>query len=192
MGKKISVDSSTMMNKVLEVIEAYHLFPFDKKKYQIIVHPQSLIHAIVFFKNGQSKLLFHEPDMRIPIANALYNNKINIKKIIKNKNKINFNMFSDLNFENIDKKKFPIVTLLNDKIYKNSGPIILNASNEVLVNEFLKKRLTFNSIFPCLKRVFKHKDFKKYAIKRSPNINEIYKIDAWARQVTLKICAKQQ
>ena len=192
MGKKISVDSSTMMNKVLEVIEAYHLFPFDKKKYQIIVHPQSLIHAIVFFKNGQSKLLFHEPDMRIPIANALYNNKINIKKIIKNKNKINFNMFSDLNFENIDKKKFPIVTLLNEKIYKNSGPIILNASNEVLVNEFLKKRLTFNSIFPCLKRVFKHKDFKKYAIKRSPNINEIYKIDAWARQVTLKICTKQQ
>ena len=192
MGKKISVDSSTMMNKVLEVIEAYHLFPFDKKKYQIIVHPQSLIHAIVFFKNGQSKLLFHEPDMRIPIANALYNNKINIRKIIKNKNKINFNMFSDLNFENIDKKKFPIVTLLNEKIYKNSGPIILNASNEVLVNEFLKKRLTFNSIFPCLKRVFKHKDFKKYAIKRSPNINEIYKIDAWARQVTLKICTKQQ
>ena len=101
-------------------------------------------------------------------------------------------MFSDLNFENIDKKKFPIVTLLNEKIYKNSGPIILNASNEVLVNEFLKKRLTFNSIFPCLKRVFKHKDFKKYAIKRSPNINEIYKIDAWARQVTLKICTKQQ
>ena len=83
MGKKISVDSSTMMNKVLEVIEAYHLFPFDKKKYQIIVHPQSLIHAIVFFKNGQSKLLFHEPDMRIPIANALYNNKINKKKSLK-------------------------------------------------------------------------------------------------------------
>ena len=58
--------------------------------------------------------------MRIPIANALYNNKINIKKIIKNKNKINFNMFSDLNFENIDKKKFPIVTLLNEKIYKET------------------------------------------------------------------------
>ena len=76
---------------------------------------------------------------------------------------------------------------MSEKIYKNSGAIILNASNEVLVNEFLKKRLTFNSIYPSLKRVFKHKDFKKYAIKRSPNINEIYKIDAWARHTTLKI-----
>ena len=187
MGKKISVDSSTMMNKVLEVIEAYHLFPFDKKKYQIIIHPQSLIHAIVFLKNGQSKLLFHEPDMRIPIANALYDNKINIRRFIKFKNKTNYKNFGDLKFENVDKKRFPIVTLLSEKIYKNSGAIILNASNEVLVNEFLKKRLTFNSIYPSLKRVFKHKDFKKYAIKRSPNINEIYKIDAWARHTTLKI-----
>ena len=87
----------------------------------------------------------------------------------------------------IDKKKFPIVTLLTKKIYNNSGAIILNASNEVLVNEFLKNRLSFNSIYPCLKRVFRDKDFKKYAIKRSPNIKEIYIIDAWSRKKTLNI-----
>ena len=186
MGKKISVDSSTMMNKVLEVIEAFKLFPFDKKKYKIVIHPQSLIHAIVFFKNGQTKLLYHETDMKIPIANAIYENKIDIKTLLRKK--VNFlKNFDHLKFEAVDKKKFPIVTLLSKKIYNNSGAIILNASNEVLVNEFLKKQIAFNSIYPYLRRVFRDKDFKKYAIKRSPNIKEIYKIDRWAREKTLSI-----
>ena len=186
MGKKISVDSSNMMNKVLEVIEAFKLFPFNKKKYEIIIHPQSLIHAIVFFKNGQTKLLYHEPDMKIPIANAIYENKIDIK-ILKTKKSDFLKDFDYLKFEKVDKKKFPIVTLLSERIYKNSGAIILNASNEVLVNEFLKKQIAFNSIYPSLKRVFRDKDFKKYAIKRSPNIKEIYKIDRWARNKTLSV-----
>ena len=90
-----------------------------------------------------------------------------------------------MKFEPVDKKKFPIVTLLSKKIYENSAPIILNASNEVLVNEFLKKKISYNSIYQSLIRVFKHKDFKKYAIKRSPNIDQIYKIDNWARRTTL-------
>jgi len=186
MGKKISVDSSNMMNKVFEVIEAFKLFPFNKKKYEIIIHPQSLIHAIVFFKNGQTKLLYHEPDMKIPIANAIYENKIDIK-ILKTKKSDFLKDFDYLKFEKVDKKKFPIVTLLSERIYKNSGAIILNASNEVLVNEFLKKQIAFNSIYPSLKRVFRDKDFKKYAIKRSPNIKEIYKIDRWARNKTLSV-----
>ena len=186
MGRKISTDSANLMNKVFEVIEAFKLFPFDEKKYEIIIHPQSLIHAIIFFKNGQAKFLYHETDMKIPIANAIYDNDININKITNNKNNF-INDLKHLKFEKVDKKKFPIVTLLTKKIYNNSGAIILNASNEVLVSEFLKNRLSFNSIYPCLKRVFRDKDFKKYAIKRSPNINEIYIIDAWSRKKTLNI-----
>tara|TARA_B100000686_G_scaffold322230_1_gene375752 strand:+ start:1290 stop:2480 length:1191 start_codon:yes stop_codon:yes gene_type:complete len=186
MGKKISVDSSTMMNKLLEVIEAFKLFPFDKKKYEIVIHPQSLIHAIVFFKNGQTKFLYHDPDMKIPIANAIYENKIDIKSLLKKKSNFLKNI-GHMKFEPVDKKRFPIVTLLSRKIYNNSGAIILNASNEVLVNEFLKKQIGFNSIYPCLKRVLGDKDFKKYAIRKSPNIEEIYKIDRWARQKTLSI-----
>ena len=77
--------------------------------------------------------------------------------------------------------------MLSKNIYRNSGAIVLNACNEVLVGEFLKKRIAVNSIYPCLKRVFRDKDFKKYAIKRSPSIKEIYKIDKWSRQKTLKI-----
>ena len=186
MGKKISVDSSTLMNKVLEVLEAYKLFQFSKEKYNIVIHPQSLIHAIVFFSNGQAKFLYHTTDMKIPIGNAIYNNKINIKKILSKKMN-NFKDFNHLKFEQVDKKKFPIVTLLKKNIFNNSAPIILNASNEVLVNQFLKKKIPFNSIYPYLKRVFKDKDYKKYAIKTFPSIKEIYDIDNWARNKTLSV-----
>ena len=86
MGKKISIDSSNLMNKILELIEAYRLFSFNPNKYEIIVHPQSLIHAIVIFKNGQIKFLYHDTDMKIPISNAIYNNKVDIDKIIKKNN----------------------------------------------------------------------------------------------------------
>ena len=124
--------------------------------------------------------------MKIPIANAIYDNKINIKTLIKKEGNFLKNL-KYLKFEKVDKKKFPIVTFLTKKIYKHSGSIILNASNEVLVNEFLKRKIPFNFIYPSLKRVFKDQDFKKYAIRRSPNIKEIYSIDSWARNKTLSI-----
>ena len=85
------------------------------------------------------------------------------------------------------KKNFQLLPCLKKNIYNKSGPIILNASNEVLVDYFLKNKIGFNSIYACLKRVFRDKDFKKYAIKSSPNIDEIYKIDKWARNKTLSI-----
>ena len=189
MGKKISIDSSNLMNKVLEIIEAQKFFPFDIKKYEILIHPKSLIHAIVFFNNGQTKFLYHETDMRIPIANAIYDNKININRLIKNKNNF-LNNLDHLKFEKVNKKKFPIVTLLEKNYFNNSGSIILNASNEVLVESFIKKKITFNSIYQCLKELFKDRDFRKYAIKKNPDIEEIYRIDEWARNKTLDIINK--
>ena len=186
MGKKISIDSASLMNKVLELIEAYKFFPFDPKKYEILIHPQSLIHSIVVFNNGQIKFLYHETDMKIPIANAIYGSKINIKKFKIKKGNFIENLKS-IKFERVDKKRFPIVTLLKKNIYKNSIPIILNASNEILVESFLNKKISFNSIYQCIKHLFRDRDFNKYAIKRSPNINEIYKIDKWARDKTVEI-----
>ena len=186
MGKKISIDSASLMNKVLELIEAYKFFPFDPKKYEILIHPQSLIHSIVVFNNGQIKFLYHETDMKIPIANAIYGSKINIKKFKIKKGNFIENLKS-IKFEKVDKKRFPIVTLLKKNIYKNSIPIILNASNEILVESFLNKKISFNSIYQCIKHLFRDRDFNKYAIKRSPNINEIYKIDKWARDKTAEI-----
>jgi len=190
MGKKISIDSSNLMNKVLELIEAYRLFPFDPKKYEIIIHPQSLIHAIVFFKNGQTRFLYHETDMRIPIANAIYENDFDAGKLIKTKKNILRN-FENLKFKKVDKKRFPIVTLLEKFYNKKSGPIILNACNEVLVGKFIDGKISFNSIYIYLRAVLRHKDYKKYAIKSSPDIKDIYKIDKWARRRTLEIIEKK-
>ena len=190
MGKKISIDSSNLMNKTLELIEAYRLFPFNSNKYDIIIHPQSLIHSIVFFKNGQAKFLYHETDMKIPIANAIYDNKVNIGSLLKKKNNYLMNL-KYLKFEKVDKKRFPIVTLLNNKICRNSGPIILNASNEILVDSFIRKKIPYAGIYQSLRRVFKDRDFNKYAIKKTPNVNEIYKIDKWARKKTVEVINKK-
>ena len=88
MGKKISIDSSNLMNKVLELIEAYRLFPFDKIKYEIIIHPQSLFTQLFIFKNGQTKFLYHETDMKIPIANAIFENNFDSKNFIYSRKKI--------------------------------------------------------------------------------------------------------
>ena len=190
MGKKISIDSSNLMNKVLELIEAYKFFPFNQKKYEILIHPQSLIHAIVLFNNGQTKFLYHETDMKIPIANAIHDNKINIKTLIKKESNFLKNL-RYIKFEKVDKKRFPIVTLLGKKIHENSGSIILNASNEILVESFMKNKISFNAIYQCLKQLFKDRDFSKYAIKKTPNIKEIYKIDKWARKKTIEIISKK-
>ncbi len=189
MGKKISIDSSNLMNKILELIEAYRLFPFNPKKYDIVIHPQSLIHAIVFFKNGQSKFLYHETNMKIPIVNAIYDNKVDINNFIKSEKNHLLNL-KHLKFEKVDKKRFPIVTLLTNKIYQNSGPIILNASNEILVERFIKNEIPYSGIYRSLKLIFKDRDFRKYAVKKNPNIKEIYKIDSWARKKTFDIINK--
>ena len=123
--------------------------------------------------------------MLIPIANAIYENKIDIETLSGKKNSFPKNCQS-LKFQEIDKKKFPIVTLLSKNIFQNSSPIILNASNEVLVDSFIKGKITFNSIYLYLKAVFRDKDFEKYAIKKAPNIKEIYRIDKWARRKTIE------
>ena len=103
--------------------------------------------------------------MKIPIANALYNNKINISSLIKKEGNFLKNL-QHLKFSKVDKKRFPIVTLLTKKVYQNSGPIILNASNEVLVENFINNKISFNAIYQYLRVLFRDRDFNKYAIKR--------------------------
>ena len=127
--------------------------------------------------------------MKIPIANALYNNKINISSLIKKEGNFLKNL-QHLKFSKVDKKRFPIVTLLTKKVYQNSGPIILNASNEVLVENFINNKISFNAIYQYLRVLFRDRDFNKYAIKKSPNTKEIYRIDKWARMKTIEVIKK--
>ncbi len=188
MGSKISIDSATLMNKVLELIEALRLFPYEFDKYEIVIHPQSLVHAIVKFNNGITKLLYHEPDMSIPILNALFNFKINVKekKLLKRKKQ----SIENLQFFKVDKKRFPAMHLINKKNMSKSAPIIINAANEIFVDQFLKSKISFNSIYSYLSLVLKDKNYIKYANMKSNDIDKVLKIDKWARNVSMHIINK--
>ena len=186
MGKKISIDSATLMNKILELAEAYKIFPYEKNKYQIVIHPQSLVHAIVVLKNGITKFLYHKPDMIIPIANAIFNSRIDISDFFK-KNSQKSNKIDNLQFKKVDKTRFPMIKLIPKLNAHVSAPIIINASNEILIDLFLKNKISFSSISDYVSRVLKDKNYKKYAIYKANNLNRINTIDNWARLTVLKI-----
>ena len=184
MGKKISIDSATLMNKILELIEAQRLFNLPTKKLDIIIHPESLVHAIIDFKNGLKKFVYHEPTMIIPIVNAIFEENIKIKNFIKTKK--NYPKIKNLTFKNVDKKIFPIIRLskhINE--YDGTG-IIINSANEVLVEHFLRKKIPFLGIQKIILDILKDKNYKKYAIRRPSNLNTINIVDTWAKNITIK------
>ena len=185
MGKKISVDSATLMNKVLEISEALKLFPFSLKQYEIIIHPDSLIHAIIKLKNGTSLFLHHYPDMKIPIGNALLKN-FNYRNFFNYKDKT-YNKIQTLNFSQINKKKFPAVNLIPIMNSQKSSAIIINAANEIFVDEFLKNNINFNDIVAYLKLVLRDKSYIKTSKLSSDSVKNIYMIDNWARTTAYRI-----
>ena len=184
MGKKISVDSSNLMNKVLELIEAQKLFNIPIKKLDILIHPQSLVHAIVKFKNGLTKFIYHDTSMIIPIANAMFDGEIIINDLIKEK-KIK-RKIENLKFDIPKQKNFPILKILHKLNQFPSSSVIVNASNEVLVDCFLKNKLPFLGIPFIIEKILNDRNFKKYAIRKSKDLKEIIKIDKWAKKATLE------
>ena len=116
MGKKITIDSSTLMNKVFEIIEAKKIFNLNYEQLNIIIHPQSYVHAIIKFSDGMIKIIAHDTTMEIPIFNSIYSNS---KKVILS-NKIDFKKLNNLNFQKVDKKKFPSVNILKKFSNKDS------------------------------------------------------------------------
>ena len=187
MGKKISVDSANLMNKVFEVIEACKIFKFHQKKYRIMIHPQSYVHSIIRFKNGLIKMILYNADMKIPISNILYENKSHIFKI----KKINPETLNKLSFKEVNSKQFPSINIINKCLTLGSlAPAIVNASNEVLVNLFLNGKLGFLDIVGGINKLFRDKDFKKYARRKPVSVKDIEMTDNWARLKTLAMCVK--
>ncbi len=187
MGKKISVDSANMMNKVFEVVEACKLFKFDKTKYKIMIHPQSYVHSIIRFKNGLIKMILYRTDMKIPISNIINETKNNIM----NEANINIKDLNNLNFQKVNTKKFPSIKLLK-KCFKlgPSTPIIINAANEVLVDLFLKGKIEFLDIVKVINKILNGKDFKKYARRKPSSIKVIKMADNWSRLKTTNMCVR--
>ncbi len=185
MGKKISIDSATMMNKVFEVIETQKIFDLPKKKIKILIHEKSYVHAIVQFKNGLKKILVHDTNMRIPIFNTLYHNS---RKTIKSEN-LDIKKINNLNLKSIDKKKFPSINVLKKISNKNSMyETVLVSANDELVNLFLQKKISFNEIIKNLMKIINLKEFRKFRNKKPRNIREIYNLNNSVRLKIRELC----
>ena len=185
MGKKITIDSSTMMNKIFEIIEAKKIFNYEYNKLSIITHPKSYVHAIVQFKNGLTKMLIHDTTMIIPIFNTLYPN---YEKHITPK-KLNFELMNNLDFKNIDPKKFPVIKILDFLPKKDSlFETILVAANDELVNLFLKKKINFSDISINLLKIVKIREFDQFKRIIPKNVDEIKKLSKYVSLKVNSIC----
>ena len=183
MGKKITIDSATMMNKVFEIIEAKKIFDLNYKQLEILTHPKSYLHAIVKFNNGLSKLLVHDTNMTIPIFNSIY---LDIDKKIKSK-KIDIKILNNLDLKKVDKNRFPVVNILKNINDKDSlFETIIVSANDKLVNLFLCGKIKFTDISNNLLKICNMPQFTKFKSKKPKNIDDINNL---ANYVSLKIDA---
>jgi len=173
MGKKISIDSSTMMNKVFEVIEAKKLFNLNYKDISILTHPKSYVHAIVKFKNALIKILIHEPDMKIPIYNSLYpvsKNKLQSKNL-------NLSVLNNLEFKKINYKKFPLVKILYNLKEKDSlYETILVTVNDFFVLKYLNNEIEYYEMIKLIFKYCNYKQFLKFRKISPKKVTDIYKL----------------
>ena len=173
MGKKITIDSATLMNKVFEVIEAKNIFNIAYKNISILTHPKSYVHAIIKFKNGLTKFLIHEPDMKIPIYNSIYYQTLKTQKSTS----LDFNILNDLNLKKVEENRFPLVRLLN-KLPKKSSlfETVLITVNDYLVYKFLEKKINFQKLIKLIDEISNLKEFQKFKKIKPKNIKEIYNL----------------
>jgi 1-deoxy-D-xylulose-5-phosphate reductoisomerase len=179
MGSKITIDSASMMNKGLEIIEAKWLFNLDPSQIEVIIHPQSIIHSLVQFEDGSLKAQLGPPDMRLPIQYALsfpYRIKSDFPRF-------NFLNYPTLNFEEPDIKKFPNLALAREALIKGgNSPCILNAANEIVVDAFLKEKIGFLQMSEIIQKVIAQSKFI-----RKPSIEDYSFTDEETREITKKV-----
>lgn len=179
MGAKITIDSATLMNKGLEVIEAHYLFSIPAEDIQVVVHPQSIIHSMVEFIDGSVMAQLSVPDMKSPIAYALsYPERL--EGVI---DRLSLTKLGSLNFEEPDTDRFPCLGFAYDAI-KIGGtmPAVLNAANEVAVNRFLGREIGFMDIPGVIKQVM---DIHK--IIPDPSLEDIFVVTEWAKEMAMKM-----
>jgi len=170
MGKKISIDSATMMNKIFEVIEAKKIFNLDADKFQILIHPKSYIHAIIHFQAGITKLLAHKTTMEIPIVNFLHTNG---EKLVYDDSDFDFRNLNGNNFLKPDEKKFPLLKILKYKYNNTFFETILVSINDTLVKMYLENSIKYINIHELLISLLKKPYFTQYYKVEPRNINEI-------------------
>ena len=178
MGKKISTDSATLINKVYEVIEAKNIFNIDYSKIEILIHPKSYVHAILKFNNGLTKIIVHDTDMKFPIFNTLF---LNNSRKLSSKN-INLNILNNLNFKKVNSKNFPMIKLLNLLPKKHSlYETVIVSANDKLVELFLEKKIKFVDIQKRLFKLILDNKFLIYKHKKPKKVKDIVDLNNYVR-----------
>ena len=184
MGKKISIDSATLMNKVFEIIEAQRIFKIDIKKFHILIHPNSYIHSIIKFTNGQIKILAHDTDMKIPIFNSIYQNVL--KKI--DTKKININLLNNLKLIKADIFRYPSLRILKKINNINSlFETVLVSANDELVDLYIQNRIKFLEINKYLLKILKYEKYSNLIRTKPKKISDIVNLSEEVRLKTRKL-----
>lgn len=174
MGKKISIDSATMMNKGLEVIEAHWLFNFELENIKIVVHPQSIIHSMIELKDGAIKAQMGVPDMKVPIQYAL----TYPRHVDSPWERLNFFECQDLTFQKPDFNRFPCIHLAFESLRKKgTAGAALNLANDYSVDLFLKNKIKFTDIFKINKSCLEKHDWEK-----NPDLENLIELELWVKE----------
>ncbi len=175
MGKKISVDSATMMNKALEIIEAKYLFNLKTNEINAIIHPQAIIHAMISYENGINTAILNKPDMKIPISSLFFD----FNKVISPSFYLNLAKEEPLEFFDIDKNKYPAIRLGHEVMrYGGIMPHVFNYLNEIFVHMFIKKKISFTDIVKY-NEINLEKVFAKNSNISKPKFIDIVNINNW-------------
>jgi len=184
MGKKVTIDSATLMNKGLEVIEAKWFFNIPANKIEIVIHPQSYVHSMVQFVDGTILAQIGEHDMKIPIQYALFYPN----RTINNFSRLELTKIGQLTFKKPNFNKFPCIKLAYQALeVGGTMPAVLNGANEIAVNAFLNSKINFLAIPQIIQNTM-----KEHKPKYDPNISDILDADYWAREKALNFCQKEK
>lgn len=185
MGAKITIDSATMMNKGLELIEAHHLFDMPGERIDIVVHPQSVIHSMVSYSDGSVVAQLGDQDMRVPIAHAL----AWPRRMQTTAARLDFAKLSALTFEAPDEVRFPALRLARETLgIGGAAPIILNAANEIAVERYLASEIRFLDIVRIVENVVQQLTGSGRSGQAPDRFEDIQAVDARARAVTRQVC----
>jgi 1-deoxy-D-xylulose-5-phosphate reductoisomerase len=180
MGEKITIDSATLMNKALEIIEARWLFDMEPKKIEVVIHPQSIIHSLVEFHDGSTICQLGHPDMKVPIQYAL---TYPSRRPLPAARRLELAELGQLTFQAPDSERFPALRLAYEVLRAGgTAPTVFNAANEVAVAAFLREEIPFSGILTSIERTL-----SAHVPVVDPGLEEIFAVDSWARTQTGKL-----
>ena len=178
MGKKISIDSATLMNKVFEIIEAKKIFNISYDKLKILIHPKSYVHSLLKFNDGMIKIIAHDTSMEIPIYNSLpYKKNFNLKT-----KELDIKKLNNLNFQKVNYKKFPLVKILS-KLPKSDSlfETVIVTANDEFVKLYLNKKISYNDLIDKIYKFIHLPEFAKYKLIKPKKIDTIQNLNSYVR-----------